>query len=90
MARVFRTISRPSDTIRKLSSRLYVELVVSAEDIRRGSFARVPGPHLFGGLWYGKRADCKKSFGKLIARRGFPVGKVTGRPSAYLLRKLAV
>jgi hypothetical protein len=71
--------------------RLWVELLVTAEDIRNGTDVRRPGNYLFRGMWYGDKVDDIQSYGKVIERRAYPsrvMGKASGLVTSYLRRKL--
>lgn len=76
MARLFRQIG-------ETSSRLWVELTVTREDIARGLNTCKPGPKLFTGLWYGKDPLDFRNYGKMIEPSGaLPVGRIGANPSA--------
>lgn len=72
--------------------RLWIELPVTAEDIRSGRVdTRKPGPHLFRGLWYGDVVDSIDSYGKVLPLEcvpSMPVGRASGRASKFLKGKL--
>jgi len=70
------------------SRRVAVELKVTRRDLSQGLNARTTGRHLFGGAWYGRDLASTKSYGKILGQVGMPIGKLSGRPSPYLLRKL--
>lgn len=67
---------------------LAVELEVTARHLAEGINARRRGRYLFRGAWYGTDLADTATFGKIEGQRGMPIGKLSGRPTPYLLRKL--
>lgn len=74
-----------------VGKRLWVELSVTADDIRKGTDVPRPGNYLFRGMWYGNRVDDINSYGKVIGRRfyrSWPVGQASGIANFHLKKKL--
>jgi len=65
-----------------------VQLKVTARMFNDGINVYGPGLHLFRGAWWGGDLTDIRSYGKVEGRRGMPIGKLSGRPTPYLLRKL--
>lgn len=65
-----------------------VQLKVSPRRFAAGIDVDRPGAHLFRGAWYGRDLGDIDTYGKVEGRCGMPIGKLSGRPAPYLLRKL--
>ncbi len=72
----------------KGNRRVAVELDVTRRHLAEGINARTVGRHMFYGAWYGRDLKSTRTYGKIQGRVGMPIGKLSGRPSPYLLRKL--
>jgi hypothetical protein len=73
--------------------RLWVELPVTAEQIRDGVVdVLVPGNYLFRGMWYGTIVDDVRSYGKCVGMRAYPrrpSGTASGEATWNLKQKLS-
>lgn len=69
-------------------ARLGVQIKTTAQDVRRGMNVDRPGLYMFRGAWYGRDLSSSQAYGKIEGVRGLPIGKLAGRPTPYLLRKL--
>ena len=67
---------------------LAVQIPVTQAHLDAGINARRQGRYLFRGAWYGHDLSDLDTYGKIEGQRGFPIGKLSGRPTPYLLRKL--
>jgi hypothetical protein len=67
---------------------LAVQLEVTRAHLAAGLNADRPGRHLFRGAWYGHDLRSVDAYGKIVGRAGIPVGKLSGRPTPFLLRRL--
>lgn len=67
---------------------LAVELPVTRRDLAQGVNAMRVGRYLFRGAWYGRDLTTLSTYGKIEGQKGQPIGKLSGRPTPYLLRKL--
>jgi len=67
---------------------LTVQLPVTRAHLDVGVNVRRQGRYLFRGAWYGRDLAAVDSYGKIEGQRGMPVGKLSGRPTPYLLRQL--
>ncbi len=67
---------------------LAVELPVTRRDLAQGTDVLRTGRYLFRGAWYGRDLGRLATYGKIEGQRGHPIGKLSGRPTPYLLRKL--
>jgi hypothetical protein len=70
--------------------RLAVEFHVKWGDVRDPDqiFTRRPGRFFFRGAWNGRDLTKQKTYGKVEGQVGLPIGKLSGRPSSFLLKKL--
>jgi hypothetical protein len=67
---------------------LTVQLPVTRAHLEDGINARRQGRYLFRGAWYGRDMAAIATYGKIEGQRGMPIGKLSGRPTPYLLRQL--
>jgi len=79
---------QPGDVLEiKDTSRLWVALWVSLEDVWDGCAARCAGFHAFGGLWYGDDPMWIGSYGKILALDSCDFD-VVARVSEFFLEEL--
>lgn len=69
-------------------ARLGVQIKATAHDLRQGMNVARQGRYLFRGAWYGHDLTKSQAYGKIEGVRGMPIGKLVGRPSPYILRKM--
>lgn len=74
---------------RKGRRSLTVQLAVADRDIAQGTDVLRPGRYLFRGAWYGQNLADLATYGKIEGQHGMPIGKLAGRPTPYLLRRLS-
>lgn len=67
---------------------LAVQLAVTRAHLDAGVNARRQGRYLFRGAWYGRDLADIGTYGKIEGQTGIPIGKLCGRPTPYLLRRL--
>lgn len=67
---------------------LAVEIPVTRRHLAQGINATRVGRYLFRGAWYGRDLADIDTYGKIEGQKGQPIGKLSGRPTPYLLRKL--